>query len=181
MGQYFHAGVNELKECVNGDDYNNGVKLMEHSWIGNYYVNVVEKLIASGGKWFGQSLTWGGDYAEDDDVNPETYDYGQIKTEETEYHYFRFLINETKKLFVDLDKVPTTDTWVNPDDETDVFKYRIHPLPLLTCNSNARGGGDYFGNDVNNLVGSWAGNVITVSDEQPSNEYTELIFDLVEE
>ena len=180
MGQYYHAGVKELGECVNPHDFGNGAKLMESGWIGNDFVNVVEKLIAAGGEWFGQSLTWGGDYAEETDVNPETYDLGRIKPEVTEYHYFRFLINETKKSFVDLDKVPLTEAWVNPNDATDTFDYRVHPLPLLTCNSNARGGGDYYGTDDNNLVGSWAGDVITVSDEQPSNEYTELIFDLVE-
>lgn len=179
MGQYYHAGVKELKECVNGHDYMNGVKLMEHSWIGNNYVNVIEKLIAPNGKWFGQSLTWGGDYAEEDDVNPETYDLVKIKPNETDYHYFRFLINETKKSFVDLDKVPATNKWIDPDTK-EKYNYRIHPLPLLTCNSNGRGGGDFYGDDANDLVGSWAGDVITVSDEQPSTEYTELIFDLVE-
>ena len=180
MGQYFNAGVKELGQCVSPHAFGNGAKLMESGWIKNNYVNVIEKLIAVGGKWFGQSLTWGGDYAEEGDVNPETYELDRIEPEVTEYHYFRFLINETKKSFVDLDKVPITDTWVNPDDATDTYDYRIHPLPLLTCNSNARGGGDYYGDDANGLVGSWAGNVITVSDEQPSNEYTELVFDLVE-
>jgi len=170
MGQYFHAGVNELKKCVNTHDYLNGAKLMEHSWIGNNYVNVVEKLIAPDGKWFGKSLTWGGDYAEKGDVNPDTYDYKKINPKETEYHYFRFLINETTKQFVDLDKTPITDT----------VGYKIHPLPLLTCNSNGNGGGDFYGNDNNNIVGTWAGNIITVSDVLPTNDYTELIFDLVE-
>jgi hypothetical protein len=180
MGQYFKPGVIELNECVCSHDFDNGLKLMEHSWIGNNFVNVVEKLIAKDGAWFGKPLTWGGDYAEEGDVNPDTYGFNKIVPEVTEKHYFRFLINETKKSFVDLDKVPITDTWVNPDDATDTYDYRIHPLPLLTCNSNGRGGGDFHGDDANDLIGSWAGEVITVSDDQPSNEYTELIFDLVE-
>lgn len=179
MGQYYHAGVQELNECVTGHDFNNGIKLMEHSWIINNYVNVIEKLIAPGGRWYGKSLTWGGDYAEGDDVNPETYNFEKIKPEVTEYHYFRFLINETKKSFVDLDKVPVSDVWIDPDTK-EKHDYRIHPLPLLSCNSNGRGGGDFFGSDDNNLIGSWAGNVITVSNDQPSDVYSELIFDLIE-
>lgn len=69
----------------------------------------------------------------------------------TENNNIRFLVNETKKQFVDLWEVPSVDG------------YRIHPLPLLTCEGNGRGGGDYDGLDME-LVGSWARDFITVQE-----------------
>jgi hypothetical protein len=56
--------------------------------------------------------------------------------------------------------------------------WQIHPLPLLTCEGNGRGGGDYGGNDQN-LVGLWARNTISVSNDIPDG-YEELLFTLHE-
>ena len=64
---------------------------------------------------------------------------------------FRFLINEDRKEYVDMWEVP------------DVDGYRIHPLPLLTCEGNGRGGGDYSGLNEK-LVGSWARDFIKVAE-----------------
>lgn len=64
---------------------------------------------------------------------------------------FRFLINDDRKEYVDLWEVPNVDG------------YRVHPLPLLTCEGNGRGGGDYHGLN-NNMVGIWARNFIRVAE-----------------
>ena len=37
-----------------------------------------------------------------------------------------------KKEFVNKDTMPNNDDWL------------VHPLPLLTCEGNGRGGGDYW-------------------------------------
>jgi hypothetical protein len=71
------------------------------------------------------------------------------------------------KQYVDKERVfPDKDGW------------KIHPLPLLTCEGNGRGGGDYGGID-RYLVGLWARNRISVSNDIPDG-YEELLFTLHE-
>lgn len=185
MGQYYMPLSLEKKQSVYSHDYNNGLKLMEHSWIGNDFVNVVERLIAEGGAWFGDRIVWAGDYADpekDENGKPIMYESEGRKYDETLYHLvrennirptfegkspkFRYLINMDTKEFVDMKKVPGDDDG-----------WQIHPLPLLTCEGNGRGGGDYHGESE--LIGKWARNRVTVSTRKPRN-YKELIFDLTE-
>ena len=181
MGQYYKPvclkeNKRTPKAWVYSHRYGNGLKLMEHSWIGNGFVEVVEHLLSPIGDWYKQPFVWAGDYADDDkglksnvysrskdslEINPTTY---QLMDN------LRYIINHTKGLFVDKTKVPVSDTHEG-------FEYRIHPLPLLTCEGNGRGGGDFRGQS--HLIGSWARNVISVDSEVPSG-YQEIIFDLVE-
>lgn len=91
-------------------------------------------------------------------INPATKDMSE----------FRYIVNHEKKQFVDKTKVP------NIKDEKD---FKIHPLPLLTCESNGRGGGDFRGDDKR--IGTWARDLISVEQEKPAG-FEELIFDLVE-
>lgn len=199
MGQYFFPISIDQKECVYSHDFGNGLKLMEHSYIGNNFVNVVEKLLAKGGKWFGNRIVWSGDYADpelDENgkpltnvVNGETYEqnlyslYSEntIKPDVTKLKYFRFLVNRTKKEYVDLSKVPVMDTYKWKDDNGKVRTtiYKIHPLPLLTCEGNGRGGGDYRGESE--LVGTWARDVIQPQTKRPKGGFTEIVFDLKED
>ena len=195
MGQYYHPISLERKESVYSHDYNNGIKLMEHSWIGNEFVNVVENLIAEGGLWYGTRLVWAGDYADpeiDEEGNVIQYEYDGKMYDQTLYNMyggnnikptfdkkirnFRYVINMDTKEFVDMKKVPLTDTWTDPKTKKE-YPYYIHPLPLLTCEGNGRGGGDYH--EESPLIGSWARNRVTVSTRKPKG-YKEIIFDLVE-
>jgi len=57
--------------------------------------------------------------------------------------------------------------------------YKIHPLPLLTCEGNGQGGGDFYGEDNKKLIGKWARNRISIESTKPKG-YAELIFDLKE-
>jgi hypothetical protein len=187
MGQYYSPVSMEKKEHVCSHDYANGMKLMEHSWIGNNFVAVVEELIAEGGRWYGDRIVWAGDYA-DPEVpeipNPKNgskpsnlFDIvGDNKIEpkpsETE---FRYIINLDTKEFVDKRKVPVSETWTDSEDKN--WDCKIHPLPLLTCEGNGRGGGDYHGE--HELIGKWARQRVTVSTRKPKG-YKEIIFDLVE-
>jgi hypothetical protein len=50
---------------------------------------------------------------------------------------------------------------------------QLHPLPILTCEGNGRGGGDYFGNYA--YVGAWARDLISLEAIAPEG-YTELAF-----
>jgi hypothetical protein len=76
-----------------------------------------------------------------------------------------FLVNHTKRQFVDKSKVPKG-----------LGGFQIHPLPLLTCEGNGRGGGDFDGTSP--LIGSWARDVISAEKTAPA-DFTELAFDLV--
>ncbi len=64
MGQYYKPINLDKQQYVYSHDYGNGLKLMEHSWVGNGFVNVVEELIAEGGDWHGDRIVWAGDYAD---------------------------------------------------------------------------------------------------------------------
>ncbi len=186
MGQYYKPISIDKMQFVNSHDYSNGLKLMEHSWIGNDFVAVVERLIAKGGKWFGDRIVWAGDYADtepDHDEGENLYHLvgeNKIKPNPVKNNgnpEFRFIVNMDKKVFVDLKKVPMSDSYT--DENGKVWPYHIHPLPLLTCEGNGRGGGDFCGNEKN-LVGVWARDRITAQNELPEDRYTELIFNLRE-
>jgi hypothetical protein len=84
----------------------------------------------------------------------------------------KYLINFDKKEFVNKTKVPKdNDGW------------RIHPLPLLTCEGNDRGGSkiNFYG-DEKGLVGRWSRDIIGSSTNKTNipKEFKEIIFDLVE-
>ena len=64
MGQYYRTLLvfeDGLEECVNANQYDNGVKLMEHSWVGNNFVNAVLGAIENNPA----RVAWIGDYAVD--------------------------------------------------------------------------------------------------------------------
>ena len=175
MGQYYKAAclndfVNKIKGWVCSHEYGSGLKLMEHSWMKNEFVNAVENLLCSGGDWYMKPIVWAGDYADNESGGEENIysfclDKKKKKPKSVEPMEFRFILNHTTKQFVDKYIVPVNDGW------------QIHPLPLLTCEGNGRGGGDYRGES--DIVGSWARNKISVDNYVPEG-FTELKFDLVE-
>lgn len=181
MGQYYKPVVlaknkKTVIKWMYSHDFQNGLKLMEHSWLTNDFVRAFESLIYRNP----QIVVWGGDYAEPcASRKSNTYqrcnDKNNVKPELIAFEKdCQFIINHTKKLFVDTTKVPRiTAKWAEGED------YRIHPLPLLTSEGNGQGGGDFRGDDPNHLVGSWARNLISVDDTAPTG-YKELIFDLIE-
>jgi len=176
MGQYYKPVNIDKKEFVYSHDYENGLKLMEHSWIENDFVAIVENLIKKGGAWYKNRIVWAGDYAENEpNTNENLYDLvGEepIKPKSKRDKKLRYLKNLDTKEFVNLSKVPVSEVYND-------FKFRIHPLPLLTCEGNGQGGGDYFGQDKNNLIGKWARNRVTIQSHKPKDGI-ELVFDLIE-
>ncbi len=208
MGQYYSPISIDKKQYLNSHDFGNGLKLMEHSWIGNLFVDVIVRLLIPGGAWHMSKIVWAGDYA-DNELNrkkedkgynlnglcydPKHYDNkhemlkelkGYAKEQGKKLYIqekqliekiqperstkalagYNFIINHTKKEFIDIRKVLSVGGW------------QIHPLPLMTCEGNGRGGGDFRGNSE--LVGSWARNVISVEKKAPKG-YKEIIFDLI--
>ena len=73
MGQYYKPILiaEDGHVCTAcSHDFDNGLKLMEHSWIGNNFVNVILAQIRSNPK----RIVWMGDYAID--VIEDTCDFG---------------------------------------------------------------------------------------------------------
>ena len=160
-------------EHVEPHKYDNGAKLMEHSYIGNNFVQAVEFLLIDTGenkaRWSGQRISWAGDYAsalqgeEENLYNLTKGDGLQMLVEAIPEDYI-YLINLDKKQYVDKSKCPNMSS--------DWSDFKIHPLPLLTAEGNGRGGGDYRGDE--DYVGSWARNRIALVNKVPEG-YTEII------
>ncbi len=189
MGQYYLAISLDAQTHLSSYDHAgncgfNGLKLMEHSYIENPLTAAVENLIKEGGAWYGHRIVWGGDYADPepntgDEEYPDGYNLYQLienkmivpKKDQKRNGRLRYLINLDKNEFVDLSKV-----------RKDKYDLRIHPLPLLTCEGNGRGGGDFHTENEEhfNLIGSWARNRITIQPKKPK-DMKEIKFDLVED
>jgi len=200
---------------VSSYDFGSGAKLMEHSWAKNPFVRFVERqLMVAPQKvvWAGdyadhedpttitereiklladeESEYWNAEKLRKEGVN--LYSLADtigklIHDERVENKYehdykgvapltAKYLVNHDKKQFVNKTKVPKDgDGW------------KIHPLPLLTCEGNGRGGGDFYINTEKKqgnvkLIGTWARDTISVVSTKAEipKEYTELVFDLVE-
>ena len=70
MGQYYRPTIINKNgiETFYAHNYQNGLKLMEHSWIGNFLVQaVVTRLLNNPSMVF-----WWGDYAETSDISKES-------------------------------------------------------------------------------------------------------------
>ena len=193
MGQYYKPSIlkknwrtanNAVKVTLSSYDFDNGAKLMEHSYVGNEFVGAVCNLL-SRPEYFGLPFVWSGDYA---DAAPTRtgmhqiyedalgYIYGKhdkktkaysalLKTipsyEEMEKEGFGgYIVNLTKKEYV---KIPNKTKG----------KLTVHPLPLLTADGNGLGGGDYRIEDER--VGSWKFDKIGVTkDIKPYKDFKEV-------
>ena len=164
-------------EWVSPYDYDNGAKLMEHSYIGNSFVEAVEFLLiddgeGNKGRWSGNKIVWAGDYANAEPLGANNlYSLAEekdklkmlIEAVPENYHY---LVNWDKKQFVDKTKCnPINGVW-------NIKGLKIHPLPLLTADGNGRGGGDYNGEGID-YVGTWARDRISLMKEIPE-DFTEI-------
>ena len=177
MGQYYKPISVEKSQHVYSHDYNNGLKLMEHSWVGNDFVGVVENLIAEGGAWYGDRIVWAGDYADEEKDGETLYSKSgenSIKPQRVTKNY-RYVVNLDTKEFVDKKKIPLSDVWY--DEKGKGHPYTVHPLPLLTCEGNNSGGGDFRKEDP--IIGSWARNRVSVSTRKPKG-FKEIEFKLFE-
>lgn len=158
-----------IRTWVNPHSYNNGYKLTEHSYIGNEFVEAVEYHISSFGMFYKSRVVWAGDYADSEPEDKQNlYMISQThsnlsKCSNPSRHDmtpFRYLVNHTKGEYVD--KKYSFDG-----------SLKFHPLPLLTAEGNGRGGGDYYGTDME-LVGAWARDVLSMEIKKPDG-FTELV------
>jgi len=179
MGQYYHPcildALGKVLMWMNAHNYNNGLKLTEHSFMKNNFVNTFEYSLTPGQRFHKSRVVWAGDYADPEEGGEKNIysmcdEYSMIECCEKDTTEFPFIVNHTKKLFVNKGKVPNKSYGLQEG-------YTLHPLPILTAEGNGRGGGDYHSESM--LVGSWARDVISVEKEMPA-EFIEIIFDLTE-
>ena len=207
MGQYYRGTIlnknyKKVKQpvafSVDAWSFDNGAKLMEHSWVGNHYVEVFVNLLA--GKFYDSRFVWAGDYAEekfngstlyhlasDKDIIeeslkqidnlvevPQRWGNGtcyELKDVYIEGKPYKYIINFSKRQYVEIPE----DT-----DSNNYEDWRVHPLPLLCCESNGLGSGDYFSPNNKDLVGKWAYDRIGIGNEIPEG-FKPLKFDQVDE
>ena len=179
MGQYYRVlarrnnkdtvyslQTNKFRETGNYEHYN-GVKLMEHSWWRNDFCEAFTKTLLDKPT----RVAWVGDYAEEDECNELGFSYNgvwnrkkfrYIKALDFPLANFKYLVNNTKKIYVDLQKyykASVNDGWC------------IYPISLLTAVGNDRGGGDFHDSDGNegySDVGAWAFDEIFVTNKEPA-------------
>lgn len=195
MGQYYECVNLDTGEFIKPHDYEQGAKLMEHSWTITSFMKVAENLLKPGGEWYKTRIVWAGDYMDEgvflkdtpQNVQKDfrlqlllkkeeelptlyslTYDYFTALTgiEQNEETGFVYILNHNKKEFVDMTTLPVSDTWVSPTTGEE-FKYYAHPLSILTSSGNGRGGGDYRYPHGEEYIGSWAGDIISLEKEKP--------------
>ena len=152
-----------IEATLYSHDFDNGLKLMEHSYIGNGFVQAVMRMIDICDEFKeGVPFVWCGDYSD----YSELYDLSNVKMDDKEwakewknkvadadkYYTYVAAINHTKKQYV-----------IFPEYEYD--KWAIHPLPILTSSGNGRGCGDYDDDPKKHnskFVGTWAFDDISV-------------------
>ena len=206
MGQYYTPIIMGKRYGVHGTlyswDYKEGLKLMEHSYLGTDLTNAVLSKIDHRP----MRIAWMGDYAddypEDDSKRREPYQQKLLKNEfmrifkqQDKKRIFPaplegfknpedfngwYLINHTQQTYVDLGEYQQMNSW---EEEWDGKKYQmaVHPLPLLTACGNGRGGGDYHDCYPDyDMVGRWAFDLIEFASYKPVG-FTEEIYRFKEE
>lgn len=162
-----------------------GLKLMEHSWLENEFVNGVLEAI-----WDSPArVAWVGDYADKPYDFDEKYtmdDYiavwGEGKQPEVPFdqvptvHTAGYLVNHDRGQYVDLEEYVKVSSFMPKWDNGNMWT--IHPLSLLTAIGNGRGGGDYHGTNMD-MVGAWAMDWLSFTETKP-NGMTQLAVKFIE-
>lgn len=181
MGQYYHACIIDYDsngkafvvawKCTFDFGFGaGGLKLMEHCYIENPLMKCIGYLISPKGKYHGYRIVWAGDYADKEEHTGQNL-YGMCSQEThvgnhhegvSDHH---FLVNQSRKIYVDLRH------WLYGKELEKMDSF--HPLSLLTCEGNGRGGGDLY--NAPDWVGSWARDIITLEKAHPEDDYEEMV------
>lgn len=186
MGQYFHPVVkigNRIR-VINPFDYGDGLKLMEHSFVGNPTVNAIIKELIIYGPC---RVAWVGDYSNTESLNKDggyflprvfsdqkkrkrvmdmwgkawgekAIEPSKISVGEYDYDYLHgdyYLHNLDRKEYIHVRKY-------------EPCRLLTHPLAILTC-SNPGSGGNYHPRNEKDkaYMCSWCGDRIDFSWDKP--------------
>ena len=190
MGQYYIplliAEDGEVTTLY-AHDFDDGLKLMEHSWIGFALVNAVLSLIHNQKK----KVAWIGDYSKGwyecgySKAMPEDFlEYYKMAWDRSVREKYRktfisftsedlnllttktkdkgFLVNHDKQQFLDMNE------YYEQSADISFLGWCINPLPLLTACGNGEGGGDYRENCPNfDMCGMWAFDTLEYTENEP--------------
>ena len=190
MGQYYKAWVLNARQegTIESWDFDNGSKLMEHSWWGNSFVNAVMYMIKDNPS----VVAWVGDYSDDVACPELVYKYCWPSSEEEEdkhrlipeppenylwddnnkcrkTHGTGYIVNYNRCSYIDLDEYIA-----NNEPSEAGWDGIVHPLPLLTSIGNGQGGGDYHKGRAFDMVGTWFGDVIEYTAEKPPEAFEDI-------
>lgn len=206
MGQYYMPTLiaEDGSICtLYSHAYNNGLKLMEHSYIGNSFVNAVLTLLRDNPC----RVAWIGDYS--DSINGDLYESKLTHGDFMRYYEAawgngrnelvvhpkpqniltlkskrKYLVNHTQRVYIHMSEYIAANKWTEKGcwiacgkyDPLSTYDMCINPLPLLTACGNGRGCGDYHeGYPGYADVGSWAFEVIEITGKSPEG-YTKVSF-----
>lgn len=187
MGQYYtpyfrNEQTGEVSTLYS-HEYGSGLKLMEHSRLGNRFVNAGFTLIENNA----MRVAWVGDYSEDVGCDEDVFDEcwrrdDFFKKNPTPIDYFAdgegnpngnphgYLINHSKEEVVDIKEYAEL---ANDGDGR-----IVNPLPLLTAIGNGLGGGDYRGCNLE-MVGRWYLDLIEFNQEWKPESYTDITKEVI--
>ena len=178
MGQYYKTviksddGLGKLQKwsVIHPHDYDNGFKLMEHSWVGNKFVNAVVTALIDRGLC---RVAHMGDYSDDSCIRVsnmrtkmEFYNKAWGKNYKNYQVYINepvgrkddvYIINESRQEYIRF-------MWQKPEGKENCWW--VNAFMLLIAVGNGMGGGDYHGTNED-LVGRWAFDQIRVSTIEP--------------
>lgn len=202
MGQYYKCMIGDPKDYqipkgIDSWTYDNGAKLMEHSYVGNGYVDAAIRLLEMLSSLENPCrMVWMGDYGDDD--LPDIVCENKKNSDKCMFLYhaycnaWRYLGDEFTPV-KDIDELPLRDVELRHHSKSGVIidldrqEYvrivdkvveddestwgQIHPLPLLTSVGCGNGGGDYYGSNME-WIGAWAGDhIIWMEDEDFATFY----------
>lgn len=175
MGQYYKTAFmheDGQMEVMHPHNYQNGLKLMEHSYVGNGYVNsVIQHLKEISETEGGCRVAHVGDYSKDiieEMINKKKCarkmynacwgrnDWRYIVRPNAQITEDVFIVNDDRK------------EYIRAIQTCDEGKWWIASFMLLIAMGNGLGGGDYHGRCAG-LVGRWACDRIRVAKAEPED------------
>ena len=183
MGQYYTPLTQKGDDIKTRTSYTlkykgewNGYKLTEHSWWYNPAMNAFARTLYRNPL----RVAWVGDYSSNNPLSIEfnLYTDAHKKLRDCEVELTvdalnlegLYLVNHCKKVYLDCSDYYNRcqrDRWC------------LHPLSLLTAVGNGEGGGDYYGENSED-VGAWAWDIISVEDEPPAG-FKEVKYTFIDE
>lgn len=197
MGQYYRPVVkikNRIR-VINPFDYDDGLKLMEHSFVGNPTVNAVIEHLTLYGPC---RVAWVGDYSNTESLDKDGKHFlPRVFNDETKR---KRVMDMWEKAWGEKAKEPS---WVSVEHDYDYHhgnyylfnldrkeyiyvrkqeqgRLLTHPLAILTCSNPGSGGNYHPKNEKDeNLMCSWCGDRIDFSWDPPyAGKWTEIPSDV---
>lgn len=160
MGQYFNIFAktqnNQFESFNHIRELRGGAKLMEHSFVRNGLAIALRNKLAS--DWKRLKIYHLGDYADMETPSEDETTLVEPITDEDQ----RYVFNLDKKEYIDV--------WKTPFEH---YCFRIDGTLMLTASGND-GGGSYFGELNQELIGRWFGDRLEASNEIDYKDFKEI-------